>query len=69
MNPTDILQIIVIETSLGELLVSHEELDAAGGLQSWLESPNGYTTPGERPNFWAGEPMTREAYNNLPELD
>ncbi len=66
----DFLRTVRVETPLGTLTISHEEIDREGGFAAWLKENSLIAEDETEDNitYWAGPNMTREEYNNLPEL-
>jgi hypothetical protein len=68
-DPNEVIQTLEVETALGTLIVSVEDIHTAGGLAQWWPE-SGYQTQEEPglPSFAPGEDMTRQQYQDLPEL-
>jgi hypothetical protein len=71
-QPTiELLPTMRVETALGVLTVSHEDIDNAGGFTPWLQN-SGYIGDDETEDditYRQGPLLTREAYRDLPQLN
>ncbi len=71
-EPTiELLRTLVIQTGLGDLTVSHEDIAAHEDLTEYLRK-NGHISESETDDdvtYWQGPVMTREEYKALAELN